>query len=70
MPEFTPVEIPTAGQRIGQQDRAVASCVSMNQEISSRAADEPVPGARGIAVREAHALQRGRMSLPMADHFS
>ncbi|MFP3285571.1 MAG: RNA-guided endonuclease TnpB family protein [Nitrososphaeria archaeon] len=59
MSEFTPVEVSTVGQRTGQPGRAVASCVSMNQEISSRIADEPV---LGIAVREAHALQRGRMS--------
>ena len=47
MPEFTPVEIPTAEQRIGQPDRAVASRVSMNQEISSRIADEPILGDSG-----------------------
>jgi len=40
MSEFTPVEIPTAGQWTDQ----VASRVPMNQETSSRVADEPVPG--------------------------
>jgi len=44
MPEFTPVETPTAGQQTGQSDQAVASRVSLNQETSSRVADEPILG--------------------------
>ena len=42
MPEFTPVETPTAGQQIGQPNQAVASRVSLNQETSSHIADEPI----------------------------
>jgi len=44
MPEFTPVETPTAGHLTGQSDQAVASRVSLNQETSSRVADEPILG--------------------------
>jgi len=57
MPEFAPAETPTAGQG-APQGQAVASRASLNQETSSRLADEPW----GIAMREAHALQRERMS--------
>jgi len=55
--EFAPAETPTAGQG-ARQGQAVASRASLNQERSSRLADE----YWGIAMREAHALQRGRMS--------
>jgi IS605 OrfB family transposase len=44
MPEFTPVETPTAGQQTGQPNQAVASRVSLNQETSSHIADEPILG--------------------------
>jgi len=44
MPEFTPVETPTAGQQAGQPNQAVASRVSLNQEISSHITDEPILG--------------------------
>jgi len=44
MPEFTPVETPTAGQQTGQLGQAVASRVSLNQETSFRVADEPILG--------------------------
>ena len=57
MPEFTPAEIPTAGQRTGQPGWAVASRVSMNQEISSRIADEPVPGDSGAGSPRASAWE-------------
>jgi len=43
-PEFTPVETPTAGHQTGQSGQAVASRVSLNQETSSRVADEPILG--------------------------
>ncbi|MGC8558397.1 MAG: hypothetical protein ACP5NC_05325, partial [Nitrososphaeria archaeon] len=45
MPKVTPVETPTAGHQTG------ASCVSLNQEISSFVADE-----HKIAALEAHAF--------------
>ena len=57
MPEFTPVEIPTAGQRTGQPGWAVASRVSMNQEISSRIADEPMLGDSGAGSPRASAWE-------------
>jgi len=57
MPEFTPVEIPTAGQRTGQLGQAVASRVSMNQETSSRIADEPVLGDSGAGSPRASAWE-------------
>jgi len=57
MPEFTPVEIPTAGQRTGQPGWAVASRVSMNQEISSRIADEPILGDSGAGSPRASAWE-------------
>jgi len=44
MPEFTPVETPTARQQAGQLGQAVASRVSLNQETSSHIADEPILG--------------------------
>jgi len=44
MPEFTPVETPTAGQQVGQPNQFVASRASLNQETSSRVADEPILG--------------------------
>jgi len=44
MPEFTPVDTPTAGQQAGQPNQAVASRVSLNQETSSHIADEPILG--------------------------
>ncbi len=45
MPEVTPVETPTAGHQTG------ASCVSLNQEISSFVADEHKIAAWGALVR-------------------
>jgi len=47
MPEVTPVETPTAGHHIG------ASCVSLNQEISFHAADEPKLGDSGMGCSRA-----------------
>jgi len=44
MPEFMPVETPTARQQTGQLGQAVASRVSLNQETSSHIADEPILG--------------------------
>jgi len=44
MPEFTPVETPTAGQQTGRPNQAVASRVSLNQETSFHIADEPILG--------------------------
>jgi len=46
----------------GQPNQAVASRMSLNQEISSHIANYPY---WGIAMREAHALQRERMSHAM-----